>query len=194
MITADKVYYTITEGINCIESVTYTFDSANVIIGVELNGVVYGTQMVEMNSTFGTINSLTAETFTGTTSAITKGFNFRTYTKLSEMGLDSSVTLNDVIQWLGAGQSALLNTKEFANYETLFPYDEGNDQYAMVHIFRSDNNIRNYAIWYRADGSKMALSKISNNKVDGSEDASFRPPSWFVLHSECISPSRPQCD
>ena len=79
MITADKVYYIITEGVNCIKSVTYTFNSANVVIGVELNGVVYGTQMVEMNSTFGTINSLTNEQFTGATTAIFKVNNTDPY-------------------------------------------------------------------------------------------------------------------
>ena len=68
-ITADKVYYTITEGTNCIKSVTYTIDTVNVTIGVELNGVVYGTQMVEMNTTFGAINSLTNEEFTGANTA-----------------------------------------------------------------------------------------------------------------------------
>ena len=69
MITASDMYYTVTEGTNCINSVTYTINSADVIIGVELNGVVYGTQMVEMNSTFGTINSLPNEQFTGANTA-----------------------------------------------------------------------------------------------------------------------------
>ena len=163
----DKVYYTITKGLNLVSALTYTQDGANYTIGIDLTAKVYGTQVVDMPREFGVVNSLTAEKFEGATSAILKGFNFRTYTQLSEMGLDSSVTLNDVIQWLSAGQSALLNTKEFVNYKTLFPYNEENDQYAMVHIFRSYNNIRNYAIWYRADGSKMAISKISDNKVVG---------------------------
>ena len=74
----DKVYYTITKGQNLVSALTYTQDGANYTIGIDLTAKVYGTQVVEMPSEFGTINSLTAETFVGATTAISKGYGFVT--------------------------------------------------------------------------------------------------------------------
>ena len=167
-ITTNKVYYTITEGVNCIKSVTCTFNSANVVIGVELNGVVYGTQMVEMNSTFGTINSLTNEQFTGATSAILKGYDGKAYTSLAELGLTADATLDDVIAKLGVGQSATLSTIDFTNYKTLFPYSEEQDTYATVRIEKGydANGSRTIVEWVRKDASKVAYGGLgSSNKV-----------------------------
>ncbi len=58
-------YYTYTYGTNCIQSITLTGDDTNVVIGIELTKTVYGTQLVEVNDSFCTINSLNAEQFTG---------------------------------------------------------------------------------------------------------------------------------
>ena len=62
-------YYTYTYGTNCIQSITLTGDDTNVVIGIELTKTVYGTQLVEVNDSFCTINNLTAEQFTGDTVA-----------------------------------------------------------------------------------------------------------------------------
>ena len=62
-------YYTYTYGTNCIQSITLTGDDTNVVIGIELTKTVYGTQLVEVNDSFCTINDLTAEQFTGDTVA-----------------------------------------------------------------------------------------------------------------------------
>ena len=70
-ITTD-VYYTITKGQNVVSAITYTRDGANYIIGIDFIAKMYGTQVVEMPSEFGTINSLTAETYAGDTTAILK--------------------------------------------------------------------------------------------------------------------------
>ena len=57
--------YTYTYGTNCIQSITLTGNDTNVVIGIELTKTVYGTQLVEVNDSFCTINNLTAEQFTG---------------------------------------------------------------------------------------------------------------------------------
>ena len=66
-------YYTYTYGTNCIQSITLTGNDTNVVIGIELTKVVYGTQLLEVNDSFCTINNLTAEQFTGDTVASQTG-------------------------------------------------------------------------------------------------------------------------
>ena len=75
----DKVYYTITKGQNLVSAITYTQDGAKYTIGISLTATVYGTQVVDMPSEFGTINSLTAETFAGDTTVIAKASNTLRY-------------------------------------------------------------------------------------------------------------------
>ena len=77
-ITTD-VYYTITKGQNLVSAITYTQDGANYTIGIDLTAKVYGTQVVDIPSEFGVVNSLTAETFAGATSAIFKVYNTDPY-------------------------------------------------------------------------------------------------------------------
>ena len=81
----DNVYYTITQGQNLVSALTYTQDGANYTIGIDLTAKVYGTQVIDIPSEFGTINSLTAEQFVGDTTAISKGqdCNEIIYTSLS---------------------------------------------------------------------------------------------------------------
>ena len=162
----DKVYYTITKGQNLVSAITYTQDGANYTIGIDLTAKVYGTQVVNIPSEFGVINSLTAETFAGTTTAIIKGYGVRTYTKLSELGLTADATLDDVIATMSGGQSAAISTTEFTNYQTLFPYSEEQDAYATVNIEKSFDSSRTIVEWVRKDASKVAYGGLSsNNKV-----------------------------
>ena len=65
----DKVYYTITKGQNVVSAITYTQSGANYTIGIDLTAKVYGTQVVDMPSEFGVVNSFTAETYAGATTA-----------------------------------------------------------------------------------------------------------------------------
>ena len=171
-ITTNKVYYTITEGVNCIKSVTCTFNSANVVIGVELNGVVYGTQMVEMNSTFGTINSLTAETFAGTTSAILKGYDGKSYTSLMELGLTSDATIQDVIDALPIGGNAIIRTDSFTNWSTLF----NGIQWGYLKVEKTVNGLSN-----------IELQEVvaPNRKYFGTQ-ASGKFASWVQMNTEEI--------
>ena len=91
-----------------------------------------------------------------------------TITSLSQLGLTASATLNDVIEKLGAGQSATLTTMDFTNYQTLFPYSEEQDAYATVHVEKGYdvNGSRTIVEWVRKDASKVAYGGLgSNNKV-----------------------------
>ena len=94
----------------------------------------------------------------------------KVYTSLIELGLTADATLQDVVDALPKGGSALLGVKEFTNYQTIFPYDEGNDQFARVHIVKgvADGSCM-YARWFRKDGAKEAIASfnINDNKFYG---------------------------
>lgn len=161
----DTVYYTVTKGQNIVSAITYTQSDANYQIGIDFTTKIYGTQVVEMPSEFGTINSLTGETFSGATTAILKGYDGRAYNTLEELGLTADATLNDVIAKLGAGQTATLTTTYFTNYQTLFPYEEESDSYATVRIEKGYDHYgsRTIVTWVRKDASKVAYGGLDNN-------------------------------
>ena len=165
-VITDKVYYTITKGQNVVSAITYTRDGANYIIGIDFIAKMYGTQVVEMPSEFGIVNSFTAEQFTGDTSSTFKGYESKTITSLSELGLTADATLDDAIAKLRDGQNATLSTSEFTNYQTLFPYSEEQDAFASVRIEKSFDTSRTIVTWVRKDGSKIAYGGMgSNNQV-----------------------------
>lgn len=110
---SDKVYYTITKGQNVVSAISYTQSGANYQIGIDFTSKIYGTQVVEMPSEFGTINSLTAETYAGDTTATFKGYDGITYTTLAELGLTSSATIQNVMDALPVGGSCLIRTDAF---------------------------------------------------------------------------------
>ena len=93
-----------------------------------------------------------------------------TYVTLSDIGLSASATLQDAIDALPKGGSAILGVKEFTNYQTIFPYEEGDDQFARVHIVKgiADGSCM-YARWFRKDGAKEAIAifNINDNKFNG---------------------------
>ena len=94
----------------------------------------------------------------------------RAYTSLEQLGLTADATFQDVVDKLPKGGSALLGVTEFTNYQTIFPYEEGNDQFARVHIVKGTaDGSRVYARWFRKDGVKEAIAKfnINDNKFDG---------------------------
>lgn len=100
-----------------------------------------------------------------------------TYVALSDMELTAEATVQDVIDALPKGGSALLGVKEFTNYQTIFPYEEENDQFAGVHIVKGIADGSNmYARWFRKDGAKEAIAKfnINTNKFDGWEKVAIR--------------------
>lgn len=96
--------------------------------------------------------------------------NSKTYTTLDELGLTADVTFQDVVDILPKGGSALLGVTEFTNYQTIFPYEEGNDQFARVYIVKGTaDGSRMYARWFRKDGVKEAIAifNINDNKFGG---------------------------
>ncbi len=63
------VEYRIAKGENSISSITYTTDTNYITFGIVLNYTSYGIKTIEMPSEFGTIDSFTAESFTGDSTA-----------------------------------------------------------------------------------------------------------------------------
>lgn len=166
----NEVYYTITKGQNVVSAITYTQDGANYTIGIDFTAKMYGTQVVEMPSEFGVVNSFTAETYAGDTTANLQLDSARTYTTLAELGLTADATFQNVISALPKGGSALLGVKEFTNYQTIFPYEDGNDQFARIHIVKGvADGSSMYARWFRKDGVKEAIAifNINDNKFVG---------------------------
>lgn len=161
---SDKVYYTITKGQNVVSAITYTQSGANYQIGIDFITKIYGTQVVEMPSEFGTINSLTDESYAGTTNATLKLISSRTYTTLAELGLTSSATVENVIAALPIGSKALISTHEFTNYQTLFPYSVEADQYAILNVEKGYDTAgsRTIVTWVRKDASKIAYGGIDS--------------------------------
>ena len=93
-----------------------------------------------------------------------------TFTYIQEIGLTADATFQDVIDKLPKGSSAILGVKDFTNYQTIFPYEEGNDQFARVYIVKGvEDGSCMYARWFRKDGSKEAIAifNTNNNKFDG---------------------------
>ena len=107
------------------------------------------------------------------------GDNVTTYTSLSELGLTANATFQDVVDKLPKGSSALLGIKEFTNYQTIFPYEDGNDQFARVHIVKGvADGSSMYARWFRKDGVKEAIASfnINDNKFTG----------WRILKNQQV--------
>ena len=102
-----------------------------------------------------------------------------TYTSLTELGLTADATFQDVVDTLPKGGSALLGVTEFTNYQTIFPYEEGNDQFSRVHIVKgTEDGSRVYARWFRKDGVKEAIAifNINDNTFGG----------WQILKNQQI--------
>ena len=110
---SSAVNYTVTKGKNTISKITYTQNGANYVFGIDFTATMYGTQVVEMPSEFGTINSLTSESFAGDTTATFIGYDGITYTTLAELGLTSSATIQNVMDALPVGGSCLIRTDSF---------------------------------------------------------------------------------
>ena len=102
-----------------------------------------------------------------------------TFVNVNDIGLTSDATFQDVIDKLPKGGSAILGVKDFTNYQTIFPYEEGNDQFARVHIVKGlEDGSCVYARWFRKDGAKEAIAifNINDNKFNG----------WKILKNRLI--------
>ena len=161
-VITDKVYYTITKGQNVVSAITYTQNGANYIIGIDFTTKMYGTQVIDMPSEFGTINSLTAETFAGATTAVHKGsYSMYSYSSLADLGLTTSATIDDIISKMADNSMFVYKTDVFdiSKYENL--------QYATVSIIRQSNS-RVQAIMTDKDTGNLYVGKMdSTNKIVG---------------------------
>ena len=76
---SSTIAYTVTKGKNLIDKITYTENGANIVLGIDFTTKVYGVQVIEMPTDFGRINSLTAESFTGSTVVNQTGLDLELY-------------------------------------------------------------------------------------------------------------------
>ena len=95
------------------------------------------------------------------------------YVSLNQIGLTAAATIDDVLAAMTEGEGLLTDTANFTNWKTLFPYQDGMDQYAYVLIIKSHNNVRNFVRWVRKDGYAEAIGSFDNtNKIVG----------WQITH------------
>ena len=93
-----------------------------------------------------------------------------TFVVLNDIGLTADATFQDLIDALPKGGSAILDVTEFTNYQTIFPYEEGNDKFGRVYVVKgTDDGGRVFARWFRKDGVKEAIAifNINDNKFNG---------------------------
>ena len=141
---------------------TYFLMDSSAVEYIDKNGDSHSVKDILDNGTGGTVDL----------SEYTK-----TFTSLSELELTADATFQDVVDSLPKGGSALLGVTEFTNYQTIFPYEEGNDQFGRVHIVKGTaDGGRMYARWFRKDGVKEAIAifNINDNKFGG----------WRVLKNQ----------
>ena len=89
----------------------------------------------------------------------------KTYTSLTELGLTADATIDDVINALKEGETALISTNEFTNYKNgMFPNQCTNDQYAVIKVEKeSDSKV--FLEWRQKEGSAYAIGGLnSSNK------------------------------
>jgi len=159
----DKVYYTITKGQNVVSAITYAQDGANYTIGIDFTAKIYGTQVVNMPTEFGVVNSFTDETYAGNTTAIYQGsYSMKSYVALSELGLDTTATINDIIGAMKDGSQITYKTDVF-DYATEY----NNIQYGTVTIHKQSAS-RVQALMTDKDTGNLYIGRLdSNNKVIG---------------------------
>ncbi len=125
-----------TKGPTYIDSITYTIDGANIKIGIKFSATMYGTQIVSFPSECGTINALTKDEFTGATKATYRGgYAIKSYLSISELGLDTTATINDILNSMVDGSMYVYKTDAF-NYATHYL----GLQYATVSITKHSAN------------------------------------------------------
>ena len=165
----DKVYYTITKGQNVVSAITYTQNDANYTIGIDFTTKIYGTQVVEMPTEFGVVNSFTAETYAGNTTANCQGcYSMKSYSTLAELGLDTTATINDII-------GAMANGSVFTYKTDVFDYaiEYNNIQFGTVTIHKQSAS-RVQVLMTDKDTGNLYVGRLdSNNKVIGWRNESF---------------------
>lgn len=165
----DKVYYTITKGQNVVSAITYTQDGANYTFGIDFTAKIYGTQVVEMPTEFGVVNSFTAETFAGDTTAICKGsYSMKSYSTLAELGLDTTATINDIIGAM-ADESVFTYKTDVFDYATEY----NNIQYGTVTINKQSDGRAQVLMTDKNTGNLYVGRMDTTNHIIGWRNESF---------------------
>lgn len=157
----NNVYYTITKGQNVVSAITYTQNGANYVFGIDFTATMYGTQVIEMPSEFGTINSLTAESYAGDTTATFKGYDGITYTTLAELGLTSSATIQNVMDALPVGGSCLIRTDAFDDTTQFMDVTWG-----YLKIEKTVNGLSKMEICDVVSDNKLYIGRQSSGKFN----------------------------
>ena len=85
-----------------------------------------------------------------------------TFTSLSELGLTADATIDNVINALKEGETALISTNEFTNYLTMFPNQCANDQYAVIKVEKEGGN-KVFLEWRQKEGGAYAIGGLNGS-------------------------------
>ena len=85
-----------------------------------------------------------------------------TYISLTQMGLTADATIDNVINALKEGETALISTNEFTNYLTMFPNQCANDQYAVIKVEKEGGN-KVFLEWRQKEGGAYAIGGLSSS-------------------------------
>lgn len=87
------------------------------------------------------------------------------FTSLEELGLTADATIDNVIDALKEGETALISTNEFTNYKDgMFPNQCTNDNYAVIKV-EKESGSKVFLEWRQKEGNAYAIGGLnSNNK------------------------------
>ena len=87
----------------------------------------------------------------------------KTFTSLNALGLTAEATIDDVINALKEGETALISTNEFTNYKDgMFPNQCTNDQYAVIKVEKEAGN-KVFLEWRQKDGDAYAIGGLDGS-------------------------------
>ena len=86
-----------------------------------------------------------------------------TYVSLSQLGLTADATIDDVINALKEGETALISTNEFTNYKDgMFPNQCTNDQYAVIKV-EKESGSKVFLEWRQKAGNAYAIGGLDGS-------------------------------
>ena len=89
----------------------------------------------------------------------------KVYTSLNELVLTADATIQDVIDGLEDGETAIISTNEFTNYKNgMFPNQCTNDQYGVFTVVKESDS-KCFIEWRQKVGNAYAIGGLnSSNK------------------------------
>lgn len=87
----------------------------------------------------------------------------KVYTSLNELVLTADATIQDVIDALEDGETAIISTNEFTNYKNgMFPNQCTNDQYGVFTVIKEGGS-KCFIEWRQKAGNAYAIGGLDNN-------------------------------